>query len=91
METWLSGGESDKGRDDLFIAVLGGSLRRSGNSGRRWWCGFNASVLAREGRRRDEALTKNEAEAASSSWLNGRKRDMMQQHGDIGHRSGGTS
>jgi hypothetical protein len=50
METWLSGGESDKGRDDLFIAVLGGSLRRSGNSGRRCWCGFNASVLAREGR-----------------------------------------
>jgi hypothetical protein len=25
MDTWLSGGESDQGRDDLFIAVEGGS------------------------------------------------------------------
>jgi hypothetical protein len=30
---------------------------------------FNASVLTREGRRQDEVLTKDEAEAASSSWL----------------------
>jgi hypothetical protein len=28
---------------------------------------FNASVLTREGRRQDEVLTKDEAEAASSS------------------------
>jgi hypothetical protein len=43
---------------------------RSGEGDRWWRCGFNASVLAREGRRRDEALPKDEAEAASSSWLN---------------------
>jgi hypothetical protein len=35
-----------------------GSLRR--------WCGFNASVSAREGRRRDKALPEDEVEAASS-------------------------
>jgi hypothetical protein len=41
--------------------------------GQRRWCGFNTSVSAREGRRRDEALSEDEAEAASSSWLNGKK------------------
>jgi hypothetical protein len=44
-----------------------------GEGGRRWWCGFNASILAREGMRRDEALLKDEAEAVSSSWLHGKK------------------
>jgi hypothetical protein len=39
-----------------------GSLRRM--------CGFNASVLALDGRRRDKALPENKAEAMSSSWLN---------------------
>jgi hypothetical protein len=43
---------------------------RSGEGGLLWWCGFNASVLARKGRRRDEALSEDKAEAASSSWLN---------------------
>jgi hypothetical protein len=38
--------------------------------GLRQWCRFNASVSAREGRRRDEAL---QAEAASLSWLNGKE------------------
>jgi hypothetical protein len=28
----------------------------SGEGDRQWWCEFNTSVLAREGRRRDEAL-----------------------------------
>jgi hypothetical protein len=37
------------------------------------WCRFNALVLAREGRQRDEALPEDEAEAASSSWLNGKE------------------
>jgi hypothetical protein len=37
---------------------------------RRWWCEFNALVLARERRRRDEALLEDEAKATSSSWLN---------------------
>jgi hypothetical protein len=41
-----------------------GSLRR--------WCEFNASVLAQDGRRRDKALLEDEAEVASSSWLNGK-------------------
>jgi hypothetical protein len=39
----------------------------------RWWCGFNASVLAREGRRRDKALSEDKVDAASSSWLNGKE------------------
>jgi hypothetical protein len=38
--------------------------------GERWWrCGFDNSVLAREGRRQDETLPENEAEAVSSSWF----------------------
>jgi hypothetical protein len=39
----------------------------SGEGDRRRWCKFNVSVLAREGRRRDEALSKDKADAASSS------------------------
>jgi hypothetical protein len=39
----------------------------SGEGGQRRWYRFNASVLAREGRRRNEALPKDEAEAMSSS------------------------
>jgi hypothetical protein len=39
-----------------------GSLRRC--------CGFNALVSVREERRWDKALLEDEAEAASSSWLN---------------------
>jgi hypothetical protein len=41
----------------------------SREGGRRWCCGFNTSVSARDGRRRDKVLSKDEAEAASSSWL----------------------
>jgi hypothetical protein len=41
--------------------------------GRQRWCRFNASVLAREGRQWDEALSEDEAEAASSFWLNGKE------------------
>jgi hypothetical protein len=43
---------------------------QSGEGGLLWWCGFNASILARDGRCRDEALPKDEAEAAISSWFN---------------------
>jgi hypothetical protein len=42
----------------------------SKEGGQMRWCRFNASVSAREGRRRDEALSEDEAEAASSYWLN---------------------
>jgi hypothetical protein len=35
-----------------------------------WWCRLNASVSAREGRRHDKALPKDEPEAAMLSWLN---------------------
>jgi hypothetical protein len=35
--------------------------------GQRRWCGFNDSVSARERRRRDKALSENEADAVSSS------------------------
>jgi hypothetical protein len=43
-------------------------------AGGRWrWCRFNDSVSALEGRRWDEAVSEDEAEAASSSWLHGKE------------------
>jgi hypothetical protein len=45
------------------------AVERSEEGGRRRWCGFNTSVLAQEGSRRDEVLPKDEVDAASSSWL----------------------
>jgi hypothetical protein len=39
----------------------------------QWWCGFNASVSAREGRQRDKVLQEDETDAATSSWLNEKK------------------
>jgi hypothetical protein len=55
MEMRLSDGESDQGRDDIFIAVEGVS--------RAVWGGwpiamvqFNASVLAREGSDRQNVV-----------------------------------
>jgi hypothetical protein len=49
------------------------------------WCRFNASILARDGRRRDKTLPKNKVEAASSSWLNGT------QHGGMMTSAGGEA
>jgi hypothetical protein len=46
---------------------------RSGEGNLWRWCGFNASVLAQKGKRRDKELLKDEAEAANSFWLNGKK------------------
>jgi hypothetical protein len=40
--------------------------------GQWWWCRFNDLVSAREGRRKDEALLKDEMEVASLSWLHGK-------------------
>jgi hypothetical protein len=48
-------------------------VRLSGEGGRWRWCGFNASVLAREGRRRDETLPEDEADVARSSWLHAKE------------------
>jgi hypothetical protein len=46
---------------------VGVGLSREGD---RWrWCEFNVLVLAREGRRPDEALQEDEAEPASSYLL----------------------
>jgi hypothetical protein len=45
---------------------------RSREDGRQLWCGFNASVSAREGRLR-EVLPNDEADATSSSWLHGKE------------------
>jgi hypothetical protein len=42
-----------------------GSLQR--------WCRFNTLVSAQEGRQWDKVLPKDEAEAASSSWINGKE------------------
>jgi hypothetical protein len=46
---------------------------RSAEVSLRRWCGFNASILTREWRRRDKALLKDEADAVSLSWLNGKE------------------
>jgi hypothetical protein len=43
---------------------------RSEEGSMRQWCGFNASVSAREERRLDKASPKDEADATSSSWVN---------------------
>jgi hypothetical protein len=44
-----------------------------GEVGRQRWCEFNDSVLAREGRRGDEALPEDGVEATDSSWLYGKE------------------
>jgi hypothetical protein len=44
-------------------------VRLSEEGGQRRWYGFSASVSARKGRRRDVALSEDEADAASLSWL----------------------
>jgi hypothetical protein len=51
----------------FFYSGVGWGVRRYGEGGMRWWCGFNASVLASEERRPDEALPEDEARAVSSS------------------------
>jgi hypothetical protein len=61
----------------------------SDDDGQRRWCGLNTLVSAQEGRRRDEALFEDKVEAASSSWLHGKKRDIAQRCGDAGRRRGG--
>jgi hypothetical protein len=38
-----------------------------------WWCEFNASVSAQEGRRWKKVLPEDEAEASSSFCFNGKK------------------
>jgi hypothetical protein len=48
----------------FFIAVEGG-VEWFGEGSRRWRCGFNASVFARERRQRDEALLEDEVKVAS--------------------------
>jgi hypothetical protein len=48
-------------------------VRRSRDSGQRRRCGFNALLSAGDRRGQDEALPKDEAEAASSSWLHGKE------------------
>jgi hypothetical protein len=48
-------------------------VRLSGEDGRRRWHRFSAMGLVREGRQHNEALLKDKAEVASSSWLNGKE------------------
>jgi hypothetical protein len=48
-------------------------VRQSEEGDQQWWCGLNASVSAREGRRCNKVLPEDEANAASSSWLNGKE------------------
>jgi hypothetical protein len=51
--------------------MVGVGLSKKG--GWWWWCRFNVLVSAQPGRERDEALSENEVEAASSSWLYGKE------------------
>jgi hypothetical protein len=49
-------------------------VRRSEEVSLWQWCDFNASVLAREGRRLDKVLSEDEADAASNDVdLNGKE------------------
>jgi hypothetical protein len=57
----------------IFVWQWRVGVRQSGKGGRRWWCRFNASILAREVRRRNKALSEDKVEAASSSWLHGKE------------------
>jgi hypothetical protein len=52
-------------------------VRRYGEDVLLCWCEFNASVLTREGRQRDEALTKDKTEVAAHLSSIGRKCDMV--------------
>jgi hypothetical protein len=48
-------------------------VRRFGEGSLQRWCGFNASVSARDRMQWDKALPEDEAEAAILSWLNEKK------------------
>jgi hypothetical protein len=69
----LSGRRVAKVELTFFYNSGGWESRGQGRCGRWQWCGFNASISAQVGRRRDEALTENKAEAASLSWLHVKK------------------
>jgi hypothetical protein len=83
METQLSGGESDQGGDDFFIAVEGGSRAVRGG-----WLAvvvrFNASVLPREGRRRTKHCRKMKRRQRAHLGSIGRKHDMERGNGNVG-------
>jgi hypothetical protein len=67
----LSGGESDQGLDYLFITMevgVGGPKKVACNTGVDSMLQF----WLERGRRRDDALPKDETEAARSSWLKGK-------------------
>jgi hypothetical protein len=48
-------------------------VRRSWEGSLRQWCKFNVLISARDGRRQDKAFLEDEAEVATSSWLNGKE------------------
>jgi hypothetical protein len=50
----------------VFLYQWRVGVEQSGEGSLLWRCGFNASVSAREGRRRDEALPEDESEVANS-------------------------
>jgi hypothetical protein len=51
----------------IFLMQWRVKVGRSRDGSLQWWCGFNASVSTREGRRRDKVLPKDEAVVVSSS------------------------
>jgi hypothetical protein len=55
----------------IFLQQWRVGVERFEEGGLLCWCGFNTSVSARQGRRWDEALPEDEAEAMSLSWFNG--------------------
>jgi hypothetical protein len=61
-----------------------------GEDSLRWWCEFNTSILAQEGRRRDKALTEDEADVRARLGSTGRKCDTVRRCDDVGRRKGDT-
>jgi hypothetical protein len=56
METRLSVVRRVTNVEIIFLYQWRVKVKLSGEGDRQWWCEFNTSVLAREGRRRNEAL-----------------------------------
>jgi hypothetical protein len=72
METQLSNKENGQNWDYIFIVVEGENRTVQGGWP-QWWCRFNTLISAQEERRRDEVLTEDEAKAAGSFWLHGKR------------------
>jgi hypothetical protein len=71
---------------------VGGGSQAVREGGRRWWCGFNTLISAREGRGGVGMKCCRKIKQMQRAHLGSieRKRDTTRRCGDIGQRSGGT-